>query len=166
MGATIDLYRLSDAKYIINGINALSHKEVMELADDEFEKLWATCDIDCWEDGEKHELIDITHYKMCYKGWARGWHRTEKRFSKLPIQRGPVDYTGNIHKHIVADNLGCYSGSILKRRYFRKDTWLVVCTTKQEVVNFFKRYGDKGYEWTMNDILNKWDDKTFLVISY
>jgi hypothetical protein len=165
MGATISLYRLSDAKFQNKGLFSIPTKECDKLTDDEFDKLWATKDIDRFEDGQAHNIVDITTYKRYY-GDTRGWERVRDKFNRLPIQSGVVDCTGEVHNYIVADFLGEYSGRFLNRRYYKKDTWLILCTTKEEVVTCFKKYGAKGHDLVLNLILDQWDEKTFIVISY
>jgi hypothetical protein len=165
VGATIDLYRLSDAKFQNKGLYSIPHKQVREMTDEEFNALWETRDIDRWEDGEKHELIDIEYYLHQY-GDTRGWKRVHDRFHKLPVQFGVVDCNNDVRSYIVADHIACYDGSALKNRFFKKATTLAVCTTKDEATVFFQQYGNKDSQLTREDILNKWDDKTFMIVSY
>jgi hypothetical protein len=165
MGATIELYRLSDAKLQNKGLYFIPHKQVREMSDEEFNALWETKDTDRWEDGKKHELIDISYYLHMY-GNTRGWRRVKDRFDRLPVQYGVVDCNSDVHSYIVADNVMCYSGRVLKNRYYKKETTLNVCTKQDEVISFFDQYGGKDHQWTLSDILEKWDEQSFLIVAY
>lgn len=169
MSVDICLYRLSDAKFQNKGLFSIPNKEFEKMTNEELDALWETKDTDRFEDGVAHELVDLTVYKW-YFGHKRGWKRVRDKFDQLPIRSGVVDGTGCVHKYIVADYV-YYPSSwhVLNRRYYKKDTWLVLCTTKDEVVRFFERYGNKKYgeyKLVLNTILEKWDDKCFLLVSY
>ena len=164
MGATIELYRLSNAKFKNEGLYAISNKEFEAMSEQEFLDLWETRNTDRWGDGEDRLLIDITQILGTHN--EKGGRRAKERLERLPIQKGPIDFTGNIHGYIVADQLACYGGSNLNRRYYKKKNWLVVCTTQKETIRFFERYGLRGSKETLENILSQWDEKTFLLISY
>jgi hypothetical protein len=97
-------------------------------------------------------------------GSGRGWKKIRDKFAQLPIQSGIVDCTKDTHNYIVADSLGHFSGQCLNKKYYNKDTLLTLCTTKEEVIMFFGKYGDKDHKIVLNQILEQWDEKTFMLI--
>lgn len=166
MSASICLYKLSDAKFQNKGILSLSRKEFESLTDETMNEMWETKDSDRFEDGKPHDIVDLTYLKWCF-GDTRGWKRVRRKFERLPIQSGFVDGTGDIHKYIVVDMLGIYSGLYLNHRYYKKNCWAILCTTRSEVEACFQKYGTKDSGEVVDLIMNQWEDgKTFLLITY
>lgn len=169
MSADIILYRLSDVKVRPNGLYFIPMKEWNNIPENEYNVLADRANEDRFEDGQEHSIIDLTYYKWYY-GKKRGWNRILDKFDRLPIQSGKVDSTGDIHKYIVADRVWWYSTfRALKNSWFKKPIWFNLCTTKEEVVKFFNRYGRKHFDEPnviMRNVLEKWDEKSFLIISW
>jgi hypothetical protein len=165
MSATINLYRLSDAEFQNQGLYSIPIAQIKEMSDDEFDALWETRDTDRWKDGECHELIDIAYYLHQY-GNTKGWRRVKDRFDTLPVQYGVIDGNNDVRGYIVADHIACYDGCVLKNKFFKKETTLSICTTKEEVESFFKQYGNPDCKWTYDDIISKWDEDMFLIVAY
>ena len=166
MSATICLYKLSEAKFQNKGLYSIPHQKCREMTDSEFEALWETKDSDRFDDHLPHVLVDLTYFHQCY-GHSRGWKRVREKFNKLPVHTDIVDGSGNIHSFIVADLVAEYSGRCLNNRYYKKDCWLVLCTTKEEVSICFKKYGTKDHKVVLDSLLDKWESgKTFLIITY
>lgn len=169
MSADIILYRLSDAKVQSKGLYFIPCKEWDKIPDDEYDILSDNADKDRFEDGAAHTIIDLTRYKWLY-GDRRGWRRVREKLEQFPIQTGHVEADGLLHKYFVADQVFWYSSyHVLNARYYKKSIWLEVCTTKEDVVRFFNKYGNKKFcdcKELVEDVLQRWDEKSFLIISY
>lgn len=138
------------------------------LADTEVQPKWINIPNNEYEILDINNVVDLTQCKLWY-GNRRGWKRVRNKFDKLPIRYGHIE-AGNIHKYIIANTVFWYSSyHVLNARWYKKSIWLNLCITKEEVVRFFERYGNKrfdNYKDLMKDILEKWDDKSFLIISW
>ena len=169
MSADIILYRLSDAQVQQKGLYFIPVKEWDNIPHDEYDVLADNADKERFEDGEPHAIIDITRYKWLY-GNRRGWHRVREKLEQFPIRSGRIDAEKTIHRYFVADQVFWYSSyHVLKAKYYKKSVWLAVCTTKEDVVRFFNQYGNKRYpdaKELVEDVLRRWDDKSFLIISW
>lgn len=164
MDGKIELYRISNAKFQNKGLYSIPHTRIRSMSDDEFNVLWETRDTDRWEDGVKHELIDIEYYLHQY-GDTKGWKHAHESFFQLPVQVGVIDCNNEPRNYIVADLVSCYGGNVFKNRFSKKDTPLMVCTKKDDAMDFCQKHVRSECQNMVENILNKWDDESFLIIT-
>jgi len=122
-------------------------------------------DLKAWSDNQKHHFFDWTYYRSLHRN-SRGWRRQEEKISKYNLKNFVVN--GISHDYLTADVINEYYGWCLKSKFFKKKMPFTICTTKDEIVGFFKRYG-KNDELTaviQNRVMNDWTDNCLFVVSW
>lgn len=110
-----------------------------------------------WSDDAPHVFLDVSKCKSMFKG-HRGWRRIQERLDTLPYKRYKE------HKYLGLDMVEYSQGWFLKKRFFRKETTFVYCTTKKQMEDFFKQYMDYsgehywGAKYTVDKFLASWQD--------
>lgn len=118
-----------------------------------------------FSDGKHHELFVLEEYTASLKH-CREKHRTLKKIISLPWKSFHNDYYE--FRYIVVDQVVYRQGWFLRKRFFNKKQWAVLCTSKKEIENFFKMYGDKSdaAEEARNAFLNAFEDGMIFECSF
>ena len=114
----------------------------------------------CWSDKEGHEYFSYSKLKNRYRK-LREWRILEKHFSRLPFKTRE-----NGEKYLAVNHIKYVDGYFLKKRFYNKRIPYVICTTKKEMENFFRRYidysTDSGQLYTKS-FLKAWQENSFFV---
>lgn len=110
-----------------------------------------------WSDNVIHDKIDLTFLDGSYK--SRSWSRIRKKLKKF----GFKIFKGNTYtsKYLPVDEVAYASGWFLKESFFKKESTIAICTTKQEMLNFFKKYVNYKSNWVHENVdflVDKWED--------
>ena len=142
MSVTMCLYKVIDVKYVGNRLNHIYEEEISDLSDEEYEKIDS---IPEWEDGIKHDMIDLTWLKLLCK-LNNGKLCTLKHLNKFNQYIFKDNYC--TYKYIPVDEICYWQGWNLKKRFFNKKITTVFCVTRKQMVLFMRRYL-KPSEWNM-----------------
>lgn len=92
-----------------------------------------------WSDGIKHDMFDLTYYKMIY-GKYRGWGRLIKRLNEFKFNY--FQKHSYVCKYLTVDTVEYAQGWFFKKSFYKKDITWTVCTTKDQMKHFFDQYID------------------------
>lgn len=173
MSATMHLWKPLDVKFLGSPYDDYTDKQLSEHGEEIDEKLGCPIDgsledidiwgitMNCseWEDKQGHDMLDLTYIKSIFKAYNdKAWRRVRKKLSQFPSSVGHRKVTSR--KVICADEMAYAQGWFFKRRFFKKKTTFVFCTTKKEMELFFKRYMDNSEDSrkAQKYFLEKWED--------
>ena len=107
-----------------------------------------------WSDGKEHYKLDFSYIKQLF-GNDKSWRRTSKKLKTIPFK----NYNGC--KYLTTDIIAYAQGWFFKNRFFKKKATVVICTTKQEMINFFNQYvvlKDKYAQEVFQEFITNWED--------
>lgn len=117
-----------------------------------------------WSDGNKHEMIDITHLKQV-NGECRGFNRLCRKLKTLPYKKFNNGF--NTKLYIPVDSVYYAQGWFLRKRFFNKEITYNVCTSIKEVRAFFKKYGiGVDAANVLSNVEKLWEDNTVFIVSW
>lgn len=127
-----------------------THKEGTPLYDTLFEGRW--------DDGQKHDWIDLTEQKRILLRYNGG-----KRMLKHLMKYGYKVFHNKHYafKYLAVDQIEYRQGWFLKQRFFDRDLTLCYCTSKLGLIRFFHRYVNLKDEWgkeAYHAFVDKWED--------
>jgi len=114
-----------------------------------------------WRDGYKYDYIDISYYNSICKNNKKS--RLKKQIEKLNKFCPKLLETrhGYTYKYIPVNHVLYYQGWNLKNRFFKKAVTIYICTTKEEMIGFLKKYLDfknQKSKQLMKDFIDNWED--------
>ena len=98
-----------------------------------------------WSDGVKHDKFDINYIKSLFDGSKKSWKRTYKKLKKFKFKRFK-DIDGTTHKYLSTGEVLYRQGWFLKKPFFKRDVYTVICVTKEQMNKFFSKYLDTSEE--------------------
>jgi len=165
-GHYMDFIRSDDLIENAHGQSRLDRIEIeLGRRHDNYEEWSEEQERKAWSDHQKHELFDISHYRVCYKK-TNGWKTLADKLNCFTIK----NFLG-LKRYLCLDQVAYAQGWFFKRRFFKKEITMVICVTKKQMINFFNRYIDynshdtRGKE-SVECFLNAWENGMMFVCAW
>lgn len=121
-----------------------------------------------WSDGVTHEKFDLTLFDS-YNRKNRAWKRYRKCLNSFNFKTFD-NKNGYIQKYLVVDTVKYAQGWFFNKTFFNKKYWTFICTTKEQMGNFFNRYVDIKKNPEIKEVLysflNSWEDGMIFECSF
>ena len=155
----INLFSNANKKKFWEVYGEAGYSEDMDFEDSL--KLDEKIQAEAWSDGKMHKQLNLNHLrgqlKVANKRYHGSYRRTIKRLENFPKNKYTTGY-GVTTTYIPVDEVLYNQGWFLKRRFFKRKVWTIICTTKKQVQNFIDKYATKKGANILKEFVDKWED--------